>query len=795
MGLSFLTAAVAWAQGSGLDLRIWSLNGGPNAVPMVAEDQLPNYRAVVPVVDLSDTDPASLGGFENQFLAVVSGRLHVPSSGLYGLRLTSDDGSLLFLDDQLVINHDGPHSAVGKSTFAWLEQRTYDLVVRWYEGGGDGVLKLEWQRPGGQWELIPTSALSHTAIWDGRTADGAKPYWIPASWGGRVGVGLPAGATIVPARPAAYYPQVAGVAALQDGKPVVLDQAKGEVVWVSAGIPPQRLITGLTDAIGLTADAWKLYALTATRLYEGTSPGRGPWTRRVVAQAPAGEQFLAGPALYNGQLLVISGRSPEAGRVLAINPANGRITERLAGLGNPLGVASGPAGVATIHRVGNSTRVRQIDTSRATWRQGGAIDLPITQTAGRTVQAAVLEDRVVLGDDYNGLWVVTPLGPGRVAYPWVDGFESTPRAVAVMHDGSLLVGSDGSQMVLPPFGLERLLATADNTLAVSAVSPRSNGLLVRFNEPVPADFAWDPSAFSVQQVRAGTAGATADGDYLPVLSATPGADGRSMFLEVPGLARSNAVMLRSNYQPLRADERTFWTRSWLVATRPLPTAAGTVRPAPNTLGVNRLSAAEARDGWKMLYAGGDLNQWRAFRGTEVPAGWRSEGGWLKQAAGGGGGDLITREQYENFEFSMDFVLTPNCNSGLMFRVNEDFEPSWSSGPEIQIADDGGQSNSTGIHSCGAMYELFPPNEQKNLRPAGYVNTFLIRMNRGHGEHFLNGVKIVDYQIGSDAWNKAVAASKFAEFPQFAASERGGLVLQDHGTVVWYRNIKVRDLGL
>jgi hypothetical protein len=216
----------------------------------------------------------------------------------------------------------------------------------------------------------------------------------------------------------------------------------------------------------------------------------------------------------------------------------------------------------------------------------------------------------------------------------------------------------------------------------------------------------------------------------------------------------------------------------------LPAAAGT-----------ELTAAERAAGWKMLFDGRSTGEWRGYRMRGFPTkGWVIEDGCLKITAGAGAGDIITVDEYENFELALEFRVGPGANSGIMYRVGEDSPAPWHTGPEFQILDDAGAGVApTDSHSVGGLYDLYAPAKQKVSRRAGEFNTARIRILDDHLEHWLNGVAIVACDLGSDAFRQRVAASKFNAYAKFGALDRGHIALQDHGNDVWFRNIRIRDL--
>ncbi len=208
--------------------------------------------------------------------------------------------------------------------------------------------------------------------------------------------------------------------------------------------------------------------------------------------------------------------------------------------------------------------------------------------------------------------------------------------------------------------------------------------------------------------------------------------------------------------------------------------------------LNTLTDAEKAAGWKLLFDGKDASAFRGYKKETLPAGWVAEDGALvrKDKAG----DIITKEQYDSFEFSVDWKISEGGNSGIMFKVLETDGAPWFTGPEAQI-----QDNAKGHdpQKAGWMYQLYAATVD-TTKPVGEWNTFILRCEKTPAGtykcvHTMNGTKYVEYEIGSADWNEKVAKSKFASKPGFGKAAAGHICLQDHGNEVAFRNIKIRLL--
>lgn len=200
-----------------------------------------------------------------------------------------------------------------------------------------------------------------------------------------------------------------------------------------------------------------------------------------------------------------------------------------------------------------------------------------------------------------------------------------------------------------------------------------------------------------------------------------------------------------------------------------------------------LSDQEKKDGWKYLFDGTSLKGWRNYKSDKVSDGWKIVDGAISRV--GKAGDLITDEKYGAFELKLEFKIAPAGNSGVMYRVLETDDASYFTGPEIQI-----QDNKEGHdpQKCGWLYQLYSFDKDAT-KPAGEWNELHVIISPKKCEHYVNGVKYCEYVIGSDDWNKKVAASKFSAFKDFGKAASGHICLQDHNDAVSYKNIKIRVL--
>lgn len=212
---------------------------------------------------------------------------------------------------------------------------------------------------------------------------------------------------------------------------------------------------------------------------------------------------------------------------------------------------------------------------------------------------------------------------------------------------------------------------------------------------------------------------------------------------------------------------------------------------------NTLTKSEAKAGWVLLFDGKSMDNFRGFRKEEVPSSWVIEDGAIT-LAGKGGGDILTKNQYENYELLLDWKISEGGNSGIIYNVSLDpkYGATFVTGPEMQVLDDerhpDAKMGKNGNRHAGTLYDIIPVSTPA-VKPAGQWNAVRLVVNQGHVEHWLNGKKVVEYQLLSPEWEAMVKDSKFVSMPDYGRIKKGYVALQNHGDKVWYKNIKVRQL--
>ena len=209
---------------------------------------------------------------------------------------------------------------------------------------------------------------------------------------------------------------------------------------------------------------------------------------------------------------------------------------------------------------------------------------------------------------------------------------------------------------------------------------------------------------------------------------------------------------------------------------------------------NQLTDAERQAGWKLLFDGKTTKGWRGYGKKTFPdKGWAVEDGMLKKVARERGGDIITEETFGDFELIWEWRISLAGNNGIKYLVTED-RPS-APGHEYQMIDDKRHPDALRgpKRITSAFYDVLPPAPDKPSKPAGEWNASRVILKGNHVEHWLNGKKVLEYELGSDELKAAIAKSKFKDSPGFGTKIKGHIMLTDHGDECWFRDIKILEL--
>jgi len=341
-----------------------------------------------------------------------------------------------------------------------------------------------------------------------------------------------------------------------------------------------------------------------------------------------------------------------------------------------------------------------------------------------------------------------------------------------------------------------------------AVRAKSNGMEIEFTEPLKEGDGWNPEDYLVKQwyykPTINYGGPKMDEKALNVKSATVSEDRKSVFLEFDGLKDNHVVYIKLLNHFVSKGSRSLWsTETWYTMNKVPSNVKGSVIKSPYNNQPNELSESERAAGWKLLFDGKSTANWHNYGKKTVGSSWKIEDGNLtlatdKKPDGGwqvaDGGDLISDEQYENFELNLEWKIANCGNSGIMFSgiETEEYDYIWQTGPEMQILDNTCHPDTKYLtHRAGDLYDMIETNHV-TVKPAGEWNKVCIIKVDGEVEFWLNGYKVVEFTMYNDQWKDMVSKSKFSGWEGFGEATKGHLALQDHGDRIWFRNVKILE---
>ena len=794
---------------------------------------------------------------KRKFVIHATGLLGIPEPGEYRLRVEDGSGDArLFIDSRKVIETQAnvmPQSTLEltKGWHPFTIEYSNSAFHDWH------TLQLLWTEPGKTEAIVPASALATKAPNRTDVTPGFKTYQLMPPVG-VPGDGLPLQAVhpsfrLVNIRPNAFQPRVAGMDFLSDGRMVMSTWSPDGAVFVIDGLdtddPAQvtikQIASGLAEPLGLKVVDDRIYVMQKQELTELVDRDGDEVVDeyRLVSNdwsvTDNFHEFGFGLLYEDGAFFatlasaVLPGgapaqpQAPDRGSLVRIDPRTGEAQLYARGLRTPNGIGYGVDGEMFIaDNQGNwlpsskivhvregafyGFREVRLQDDRTLAETPPVVWLPQDEIGNSPTNPVPLDVGPYAGQMMHG--EVTHGGLKRVyvekidgayqgcVFRFVQGLEAGVNRTIWGPDGALYIGGVGnpgnwSQAGKLHHGFQKLVATEEGAFEMLAIRTKSNGIEIEFTQPLRPGDGLRPEDYLVRQWRyvptADYGGPKVDEYELIVRSVNVSPDRRRAFIELEGMKPRHMLYVRIANPFVSSDNEEMWTtESWCTVNAIPPDQHGRPGAAPQP---NTLTAEEQSAGWRLLFDGKTTRGWRNFQARTLDRRWRAVNGELTLTAPGGG-DIVTEDEFENFELKFEWKIAPNGNSGVFYNVPEDnYETIWHVAPEMQLLDDDGHPDGRiPSHRAGANYDLQVP-KYTVTNPVGEYNTARIIVDDGHVEHWLNGRKLVAYTLWSDEWEAMVKSSKFAELPNYGRARSGRIAIQDHGDRVWFRNIKIREL--
>ncbi|MCB0706658.1 MAG: DUF1080 domain-containing protein [Saprospiraceae bacterium] len=825
----------------------------------------PIFSGIIPTLH---TEGEDLAGTPDNFVVIAEGYINIPKSNNYLFRLISDDGSRLVIGDNEVINNDGLHGATPIDGEVALAKGYHPFRMEYFNHAGGKMFSLQWKSfDSGAFEVVPPTVIMHHV----KQQEGIDPSGMVDSrripGDGSMLLKVHPSYDLSQARPDDFYPKVAGIDFLSDGRMVVSTWDAAGPVYILEGVESgdpskitvKQIAEGLAEPLGLRVVDDEIYVLQKQELthlidhdgdeiideYETLS---NDW--RVSANF---HEFCFGMAYKDGYfyastaIAILPGGAsaqpqiPDRGKAMKISRADGSVEFISHGLRTPNGVGLGKDGEVFIADnqgdwlpASKIVHVRDgaFFGSHAVDPEGTAdlkmdppvVWLPQDEIGNSPSTPSYLNDGPYAGQMIHG--EVTHGGVKRVfvekvageyqgcVFRFIQGLEAGVNRLEWGPDGALYIGGIGStgnwrQNGKLWYGLQRLKYNDKSTFEMLAVRAKSDGMEIEFTEPLPVGVGGDPKEYDVQQwwylPTNNYGGPKMDEENLAIRSINISDDRKKIFLELDGMKPEHLIYIHLPSSWVSDLGGEIWTTEAWYTLNNIPEGQNGFRSAPIVANTpNSLNDAEKAAGWELLFNGTNFDGWHRYNGGEIGANWKvlngaitltttpkAEGGWEVKD----GGYIVTDGKFDNYELRMEWKIQACGNSGVIYNVVEDpkYSDPWMTGPEMQVLDNTCHPDAKyPKHRAGDLYDLIEC-EYEAVYQAGNWNQVRLIKQGNHVEHWLNGRKLVEFEMATPEWTEMLANSKWKDYPDFGKSLGGSLALQDHGDQVWFRNIKIKSL--
>ncbi len=845
----------------GLVTDIYTFEGDKNYLTELTFDKV----EATDILDRVDMTSSDFGAYQEKFAFIITGYLKVDQSKRVILRIASDDGSKLYLGDELIIDNDGLHGTQARDAKVALETGFHPFKIEFFENGGGQSLFFQWRtEESGEFVSVPSTALFHKTRSD---IEKGKVFAAQSSQPGD-GIAL-AGVhpsyTISQARPDDFEPKVGGLDFLSDGRAVVSTwDALGAVYLVdgvSSGKPEKmkakRIASGLAEPLGVKVVNDVIYIMQKQEMTKLVDSNGDDYIDEYQVLSNDWDvtanfhEFGFGLDYKDGHFYATLATGIQPGGASALNQPKHRgsvikvaedngATEIVAnGLRTPNGVGVGTDNeIFVADNEGDwlpSSKI--VHVTKDAWFGSRSVDfdgtaglkekkpvvwLPQNEIGNSPTSPTYINDGPYKGQMLHG--EVTHGGVKRVfvekvngeyqgcVFRFSQGIEAGVNRLRWGPDGALYVGGVGStgnwaQDRKLWFGLQRLEYNRKSTFEMLSVSARSNGIEIEFTEALADSIGNNPGDYEVKQwyylPTENYGGPKLDEQPIDIYSVIVSDDRKKVFLQLKDMKENHLIYVHLDKDFKSNKDQSLWTTEGWYTMNNIPKDLPGPTPVQDAT-MNVLTEQEKTEGWKLLFDGKTTKGWRNFNKEGVGSSWkvingeltllvtkRPDGAW--QAADGG--DIITEDTYENYELKLEWKVADCGNSGLIYNVHEGggFDYVWQTGPEMQILDNKCHPDATiKTHRAGDLYDMISCSEE-TVKPSNNWNQVRLVVNKGKVEHWLNGTKVVSFEMFTPKWAEMIANSKFSSMEGFGTYRRGHISLQDHGDRVAFRNIKIRAL--
>ncbi len=826
------------------------------SLPEIVAGQNPNLSEVHKNIDFRSGNPdigqdsdENFSGFTKDFVMHVNGFLNVEESGTYDLQFIANNGGKLELDGKKLFEGHFYEGTYVDDQEVYLTKGAHRLSIEFYHHLFDKYLILGWRKDKSQeYEPIPAEAFTHNPFDIKPTSPGIKELVRSSAPG--FGASLEKvhpSFDLSPVRPPGFEPRVGDISFMEDGK-LALCTWDGEVYVmdnVTSEDPQEVKVTkiadGLCEPLGIATVDGDIYVLQRwelTKLVDHDNDGITDEYKSVSDQWGTSADFHEwsfGLIYRNGYfyatLGIAQGRfhdemHSDRGKALKISIEDGSHSFIAYGLKEPNGIGIGVDGeIFATDNEGEYVPICKLvhlpldgypfygvksaleDPKAAPKEKPPVIWFPQNEIGNSPSQPIIMhygpyEGQMIHGEITHGgikrdfVEKVKGQYQGAV-FRFSQGLEVGINRLEWGPDGALYAcglggaqdfGHKGHQ-----FGLERLTYNGNVAIEMLAIRAKANGLEIEFTKPLRVGDGIDPKDYQVQQwyyswTGEGSSQAKKDLENLEVLSVTLSEDRTRAFLELSGMKPEHVLYVQLQPTFLSEDNDQLWSNEGWYTLNQLPEETGSVQPVVYSMKDNQLTPPEIEVGWNLLYDGRSQSGWQAVGNS-----WNHKDAQLQSS--GGTSALFTDQIYDNFELEMEWKVEPDAEGGILFNIIDasNLERALATSPRMQLIDDTKEeAKSIHTHKSGANYDIAAP-EFVVTKPTNQYNHLRLVVRDGQVEHWINGIKVLGYQLGAEEWKVMVQESAYATTEDYGMAAEGRIGLYSKNGKIWFKNIRLREI--
>ncbi|MDP4679902.1 MAG: DUF1080 domain-containing protein, partial [Cyclobacteriaceae bacterium] len=647
-----------------------------------------------------------------------------------------------------------------------------------------------------------------------------------------------------------FHPRIGGIDFIDDDKMVICTWDSAGSVYIIKNYNPKsqkpievkQIASGLAEPLGIKMVAGEMYVLQKqelTKLIDTDGDEVIDEYRKVCNSwhvTSHYHEFAFGLLYKEGNFYATLATDlgeeyknvPDRGKVVRISKDGSEFEIIAEGFRTPNGISHGPDGALYVSdNQGNwipTSKIVRVEKGKfygfkhADWNrvkdyeeQPPLVWLPHVEISNSPSQQAILnigpyKDQMIHGDVTHGgikrvfIDEVDGIKQGA-AFRFIQGLDAGINRLIWGPDRNLYAGGIGSGGNWRHEGhlwysLNGFTYNQKSTFEMLAVRAKSDGMEIELTEPIISGTNLSVEDFEVQQYHyvatKAYGGPKMDVQVLKVASTNLSEDRRKIFVEIEGIEEGKVVYIRIRNPFISQERHSLWsTETWYTMTKKPLNQPG-FKTTSTGIAHNTLSEAEVKEGWMLLFDGKKIDKWHTYNGEVINSQWVVTPAGELHLTEKGGKDIVTDQEFDNYELTLEWKISKNGNSGLMFNIVEDqkYGSMWHTGPELQFLDDKRHHDAKlPSHRSGGLYDMIATTPV-TANEAEEWNQIRLIIKDGHAEHWQNGYKVVEYEMFSPVWDEMVAKSKFKSKPDFGKARKGHLGLQDHGDKIWFRNIKV-----